>query len=428
MKVLIVGGGGREHALAWKLAQSPRVSKIYVAPGNAGTAGMDKSLVENLAVDAEDVDALLAFAEREKVGLTVVGPEAPLVLGIVDRFQAKGLRVFGPSQAAAQLEGSKSFSKQAMARFGVPTAEYGEFTDPAAAKAYIRQKGAPIVVKADGLAAGKGVVVARTVEEALEAVDLIMVKREFSAAGDLIVVEEFLEGEEASFLAFCDGKNVVPMASSQDHKAVFDGDKGPNTGGMGAYSPAPVVTDALYEETVRSVMIPMVEGMAREGMPYVGILYAGLMIKNGRIKVLEFNCRFGDPECQPILMRLQGDLADILEACIDGKLADVRLSWDPRAAVCVVMASEGYPGSYPKGVPIEGLAEAAKLPDVVVFHAGTKLAEGNVVTSGGRVLGVTGIGDGVAHAIERAYAAVAKIRWPGVHYRTDIGKKALARS
>jgi phosphoribosylamine--glycine ligase len=423
MKVLVVGGGGREHALVWKLAQSPKVDKIFAAPGNAGTA----ALATNLEIGAEDVQALLDFAVKESIDLTVVGPEAPLVLGIVDKFKAKGLRVFGPSGQAAQLEGSKSYSKQAMDRFGVPTAAYGEFTDPEKARAYIRKVGAPIVVKADGLAAGKGVIVAQTLQEALDAVDLIMVDKEFSDAGDMLVVEEFLDGEEASFLAFCDGKTVVPMDSSQDHKPALDGDKGPNTGGMGAYSPAPVVTDKLFNEAMDNVMRPMVEGMAAEGNPYTGILYAGLMIKDGQIKVLEFNCRFGDPECQPILMRMKGDLVDVLEACINGELDQVSLEWDPRATVCVVMASEGYPASYPKGVEISGLEEAAKLDDVVVFHAGTKMDGDKVVTSGGRVLGVTALGDGVAAAIDKAYEAVKIVGWPGAHYRTDIGKKALDR-
>ncbi|MDF1554604.1 MAG: phosphoribosylamine--glycine ligase [Deferrisomatales bacterium] len=423
MKILVVGGGGREHALVWKLAQSPRVDKIYAAPGNAGTA----SLAENVAIDAEAVEQLAAFAAANAIDLTVVGPEAPLVLGIVDRFRERGLRVFGPSGQAAQLEGSKYFSKAAMDRFGVPTAAYGEFTDAASAKAYIRAQGAPIVVKADGLAAGKGVTVARDVEEALAAVDAIMGERIFGDAGARLVVEECLEGEEASFLAFCDGKTFLPMVSSQDHKPAFDGDQGPNTGGMGAYSPAPVVTPELFEEACETVIRPMVEGMAREGMPYVGILYAGLMIKDGNIKVLEFNCRFGDPECQPIVMRMQGDLVPVLEACIDGNLEDVTLQWDPRATVCVVQASEGYPGRYPKGVEIRGLEDAAAREGVVVFHAGTQVQDGKVVTSGGRVLGVTAIGEGVGQAIERAYQAVELVGWPGAHYRKDIGKKALER-
>jgi phosphoribosylamine--glycine ligase len=315
-----------------------------------------------------------------------------------------------------------------MARFGVPTAAYGEFTDAELARSYIREKGAPIVVKADGLAAGKGVIVAQTVEEAIDAVDLIMVQKEFSAAGNKLVVEEFLPGEEASFLAFCDGKTVVPMASSQDHKPALDNDKGPNTGGMGAYSPAPVLTPALFDEAMERVMKPMVNGMAKEGNPYVGILYAGLMINNGEMKVLEFNCRFGDPECQPIMMRMKSDLVDVVEACIEGRLEDITLSWDDRATVCVVMASEGYPGSYPKGVAIDGLDAAAKLDDVVVFHAGTAKKGGKVVTSGGRVLGVTALGNGVGPAIEKAYEAVSLIKWPGAHYRNDIGKKALHRN
>ncbi len=423
MKILVIGGGGREHSLVWKFSQSPRVEKIFAAPGNAGTA----SLAENVAIDVEDVMALAEFAQAENIGMTVVGPEAPLVLGIVDEFKKRGLRIFGPDKFAAQLEGSKKFCKEAMIRFGVPTAEYGEFTDPEAAKAYIREKGVPIVVKADGLAAGKGVIVARTLEEALDAVDLMMVAREFGDAGDVLVVEECLVGEEASFLAFCDGKSVVPMDSSQDHKPALDNDEGPNTGGMGAYSPAPVVTAELFDEVMETVMKPMVDGMAREGTPYVGILYGGLMIDNGKFKVLEFNCRFGDPECQPILMRLKSDLVDVLDAAIDGKLDQIELEWDDRATVCVVMASEGYPGSYPKGVEIAGLDVAAKLADVVVFHAGTRLNGGKVVTSGGRVLGVTAIGDGVAQAIERAYEAVKVVGWPGAHYRTDIGKKALNR-
>ncbi len=423
MKVLVVGSGGREHALVWKIAQSPRVAKVYAAPGNAGTA----ELAENVAIGAEDVDALAAFAERERIDLTVVGPEAPLVLGIVDRFRARGLRIFGPTAEAARLEGSKAFAKAVMERCGVPTAEYREFSDPGEARAYVRERGAPIVVKADGLAAGKGVTVARTVDEALEAVDAVMVERRFGEAGARIVVEECLEGEEASFLAFCDGRNVLPMVSSQDHKPVFDHDEGPNTGGMGAYSPAPVVTPELFDEIVETVIRPTVEGLAREGTPYVGVLYAGLMIQHGRPRVLEFNCRFGDPECQPIVMRMKGDLVPVLEACIDGTLDRVSLEWDPRPAVCVVMASGGYPGSYTKGHEIRGLEEAARLEDVVVFHAGTRREDGRVVTAGGRVLGVTALGEDIPAAIRRAYEAVERISWEGVHYRRDIGRKALHR-
>ncbi|NOY45734.1 MAG: phosphoribosylamine--glycine ligase [Deltaproteobacteria bacterium] len=421
MKVLVVGGGGREHALVWKIAQSPRVTAVFAAPGNAGTAG----LARNVPIAADDVDSLLAFAETEGVDLTVVGPEAPLVLGIVDRFRERGLRIFGPTAAAARLEGSKAFAKAVMDRFGVPTAAYQEFTDPAAARAYIREQGAPIVVKADGLAAGKGVTVARTVDEALAAVDAMMVDRAFGEAGGRIVVEECLEGEEASFLAFCDGRTVLPMASSQDHKPVFDDDQGPNTGGMGAYSPAPVVTPELFDRIVDTVIRPVVDGLGREGNPYVGVLYAGLMIRGDEVKVLEFNCRFGDPECQPIVMRMKGDLLPVLEACVDGTLDRVDLEWDPRPAVCVVMASGGYPGAYEKGLEIRGLEDAAALDDVVVFHAGTRQEAGKVVTAGGRVLGVTALGDDIPSAIERAYQAVDRISWPGVHFRRDIGRKAL---
>lgn len=423
MNVLVVGGGGREHALVWKLAQSPRVTRIYAAPGNAGT----EALAQNVGIEAENIEGLLAFAEAEKIGLTVVGPEAPLVAGIVDRFQSRGLRIFGPSAAAARLEGSKSFAKAKMREFGVPTGDYREFTDPQEARAYIREKGAPLVVKADGLAAGKGVIVAHTVEEALRGVDSILVEGAFGAAGRVVIVEEFLEGEEASFLAFCDGETVLPMASTQDHKAVFDGDRGPNTGGMGAYSPAPVLNPELFEAAVDTVIRPMVEGMAAQGTPYVGVLYAGLMIREGALQVLEFNCRFGDPECQPIAMRMKGDLVPVLEACIDGRLEHVRLEWDPRAAVCVVMASEGYPGAYPKGVEIRGLEAASRVPDTVVFHAGTRRSNGKIVTSGGRVLGVTALGSDIGEAIDRAYAAVGAVSWPGAHCRTDIGRKALAR-
>jgi len=421
MKVRVVGGGGREHALVWKIAQSPRVTAVFAAPGNAGTAG----LARNVPIAADDVESLLAFAESEGVDLTVVGPEAPLVLGIVDRFRERGLRIFGPTAAAARLEGSKAFAKAVMDRFGVPTAAYREFTDPDAARAYIREQGAPIVVKADGLAAGKGVTVARTVDEALAAVDAMMVDRAFGEAGGRIVVEECLEGEEASFLAFCDGRTVLPMASSQDHKPVFDDDQGPNTGGMGAYSPAPVVTPELFDRIVDTVIRPVVDGLGKEGNPYVGVLYAGLMIRGDEVKVLEFNCRFGDPECQPIVMRMKGDLVPVLEACVDGTLDRVDLEWDPRPAVCVVMASGGYPGTYEKGLEIRGLEDAAALDDVVVFHAGTRQEAGKVVTAGGRVLGVTALGDDIPSAIERAYRAVRRISWPGVHYRRDIGRKAL---
>jgi len=423
MKVLVVGGGGREHALVWKIAQSPRVGKIYCAPGNAGIAQM----AECLSISAEDVKGLTARAEKEKIDLTVVGPEAPLTLGMVDIFRARGLRVFGPSQKAAEIEGSKAFTKELMKKYGIPTGESETFTDPAAAVKYVKGKGAPLVVKADGLAAGKGVIICRTVEEALSALDLILVQKAFGAAGAKVVVEEFLEGEEASFLAFTDGETVLPLPTSQDHKAIYDNDQGPNTGGMGAYSPAPVVTEKVHREAMEKVLIPTVRGMAREGRKYQGVLYAGLMIKDEKPKVLEFNARFGDPEAQPLLMRLKSDLIPVLEATIDGKLSHHKMELEDRASVCVVVASGGYPGSYEKGKVISGLQEAARVRDAFVFHAGTALKEGRVVTNGGRVLGVTALGNGIQEAIQRAYEAVAKISWEGAYYRKDIGHKALAR-
>jgi len=423
MKVLVVGGGGREHALVWKIAQSPRVKKIYCAPGNAGIAQM----AECLSISAEDVKGLTAWAEKEKIDLTVVGPEAPLTLGMVDVFRARGLRVFGPSQKAAEIEGSKAFTKELMKKYGIPTGESETFTDPAAAVEYIKGKGAPLVVKADGLAAGKGVIICRTVEEALSALDLILIQKTFGAAGAKVVVEEFLEGEEASFLAFTDGETVLPLPTSQDHKAIYDNDQGPNTGGMGAYSPAPVVTEKVHREAMEKVMIPTVRGMAREGRKYQGVLYAGLMIKDEKPKVLEFNARFGDPEAQPLLMRLKSDLVPVLEATIDGKLSHHTMELEDRSSVCVVVASGGYPGSYEKGKVISGLQEAARVRDAFVFHAGTALKEGRVVTNGGRVLGVTALGNGIQEAIQRAYEAVAKISWEGAYYRKDIGQKAIKR-
>ena len=424
MKVLVVGSGGREHALVWKIAQSPRVKKIYCAPGNAGIAQM----AECLSISADDVKGLTAWAEKEKIDLTVVGPETPLTLGMVDIFRARGLRVFGPSQKAAEIEGSKAFTKELMKKYGIPTGESETFTDPAAAIKYIKGKGAPLVVKADGLAAGKGVIICRTVEEALSALDLILVQKAFGAAGAKMVVEEFLEGEEASFLAFTDGETVLPLPTSQDHKAIYDNDQGPNTGGMGAYSPAPVVTEKVHREAMEKVMIPTVRGMAREGRKYQGVLYAGLMIKDEKPKVLEFNARFGDPEAQPLLMRLKSDLIPILEATIDGKLCHHKMELEDRSSVCVVVASGGYPGVYVKGKVISGLREAASVRDAFVFHAGTALKEGRVITNGGRVLGVTALGNGIQEAIERAYEAVAKISWEGAYYRKDIGHKALARN
>ncbi|MFA5516371.1 MAG: phosphoribosylamine--glycine ligase [Desulfuromonadales bacterium] len=423
MNILVIGGGGREHALVWKIAQSPLVEKIWCAPGNPGIA----SLAECVPLTVEDLDGLLAFARQQGIDLTVVGPEIPLTLGIVDRFQAAGLTIFGPSQSAARLEGSKAFCKDLMDRCGIPTAAYGAFTDRDAAIDFIRRNGAPIVVKADGLAAGKGVVVAGTEEEAIAAVDESMLAGVFGEAGKTVVIEEFLEGEEASFLAFTDGQRILPLASAQDHKPVFDDDQGPNTGGMGAYSPAPVVTEALHDEIVRNVLEPLVAGMEQAGCPYRGILYAGLMIKDGDIKVLEFNARFGDPEAQPLLARLQSDLVPVLLACARGDLAGMGLQWHDKAAVCVVMASGGYPGPFEKGFAIDGLDSAAKIDDLLVFHAGTAEKAGKIVNNGGRVLGVTGLGATVADAIDKAYRGVKTISWSGAHYRTDIGKKALGR-
>lgn len=421
MKVLVIGGGGREHALVWKISQSPKVTKIYAAPGNAGIAGF----AECAPIKSEDIPGLLAFAKSRAIDLTIVGPEGPLSMGIVDEFTKAGLRAFGPSGKAAELEASKRFSKDLMKKYHIPTAEYGVFTDKAAAAAYVREKGAPIVVKADGLAAGKGVVVAETVEEALKALDVIMTDKAFGTAGDRVVIEECLKGEEASFMAFSDGKTVVPMASSQDHKRVFDADKGPNTGGMGAYSPAPIVTKGLEREVMDTIMIPTVRAMEKEGRLFKGVLYAGLMIHDGKAKVLEFNARFGDPETQPIMMRLDTDIIEIIEAILDGRLAKLEIEWKPEAAVCIVMASGGYPGNYEKGNVISGLEKAAGHKGVMVFHSGTSLKDGKVVTDGGRVLGVTGLGPVIAAAIDNAYAGVREISFEGAHFRGDIGARAL---
>ncbi len=423
MRILVVGGGGREHALCWKLGQSPRVRELFCAPGNAGIA-RDATCVP---IEAADVAGLLAFALERRIELTVVGPEAPLSAGIVDLFEARGLRVFGASRAAAELEGSKAFAKELMRRTGIPTAEARTFTDPAEALAWVRAAGAPLVVKADGLAAGKGVIICRSLAEAEEALDLIMVRRAFGPAGDRVLVEEFLEGEEASFLAFTDGETVVAMPASQDHKAAFDGDRGPNTGGMGAYSPAPVVTPALADEVMRRVMLPTVRAMAAAGRPYRGVLYAGLMITPAGIRVLEYNARFGDPEAQPILMRLKSDLLPLLEACAAGRLEGAAVEWHPDPAVCIVLASGGYPGSYLTGVPISGLDEAARDEGVVVFHAGTAARDGRTVTAGGRVLGVTARAATIREAVERGYRAAAKISFEGMHYRRDIARRALLR-
>ncbi|PKN12836.1 MAG: phosphoribosylamine--glycine ligase [Deltaproteobacteria bacterium HGW-Deltaproteobacteria-4] len=421
MNVLVVGGGGREHALVWKIAQSPLVSRIFCAPGNPGMAG----LAENVPVAVDDLDGLLAFALREKIALTVVGPELPLSLGIVDRFEAAGLKAFGPYQNAAIIEASKAFSKDLMEKYDIPTAAYGVFSEIAPALDFIKQLGTPIVIKADGLAAGKGVIIAQTVSEAEATVHDMLGGNAFGAAGSRVVIEEFLRGEEASFLALTDGKKIVPLASAQDHKAIFDGDLGPNTGGMGAYSPAPVVTEEIHQIAMEQVMRRAVDGMAAEGRPYRGVLYAGLMIDNGRVKTLEFNARFGDPECQPLLMRMKSDIVPLLLAIANGDLGDLTIDWHDQAAVCVVMAAGGYPGDYLKGDEIHGLDTAAALNDLIVFHAGTTEKNGKVVTNGGRVLGVTGRGDSVKAAIAKAYEGVRVIHWNGAQYRTDIGKKAL---
>ena len=424
LTVLVVGGGGREHALASKLAQSERVARVLVAPGNAGTAREPR--VENVAVGAEDIEGLVALALERSVDLTVVGPEAPLVAGIADRFEAEGLRIFGPSAAAAQVEGSKAFTKAFLASHGIPTARYAEFTDPAEAAAYVREHGAPIVIKADGLAAGKGVVVAQSEAEALAAVDEMLSGRAFGDAGRRIVIEEFLDGEEASFICVVGGGKAMALASSQDHKAAGEGDTGPNTGGMGAYSPAPVVDDAVHERIMREIICPTVEGLATAGAPYTGFLYAGLMIDaGGAPRVIEFNCRLGDPETQPILLRLRSDLLDIVEAAIDGGLADARPEWDERAALGVVMAAAGYPGSYDKGHPIAGLDAA--VPNTRVFHAGTAIEGDRVVTSGGRVLCVCGLGKDVSEAQHRALERIGTIGWNGAWHRRDIGHRAVAR-
>ncbi len=423
MKILVVGSGGREHALVWKLRQSPRVTEIYCAPGNAGISG----LATCVAISATDISALAGFAQEKEVDLTVIGPEVPLSLGIVDYFEENGLRVFGPRRNAATLEGSKVFMKDLLEKYHIPSAFYATFTDREEALRYVEKQSAPLVVKTDGLAAGKGVVVAQTIAEAKAAVDLFMEEKAFGEAGSRVVIEEFLSGEEASFLAFTDGETVLPLPTSQDHKAIFDGDKGPNTGGMGAYSPAPVVTESLHRQVMETVMLPTVKGLAAEGCPYKGVLYAGLMIDRGEIKVLEFNCRFGDPEAQPLLMRLQTDLVEVMEAVIDGRLSEISLEIDPRPTVCVVMAAGGYPGKYENGKVIHGLAEAGAHEDVVVFHAGTAWQGDAIVTNGGRVLGVTAIGDTVRDAIGKAYKAAEEIGWDGCYYRKDIGRKALDR-
>ncbi len=427
MKILLVGSGGREHALAWKLAQSSQVDKVLVAPGNAGTE--QEAKVENIAIEADDIDALLDYAKSQAVDLTVVGPEAPLVLGIVDRFNEAGLKCFGPTKGAAQLEGSKAFSKDFFARYHIPTAAYGNFTDVDEATAYIKEQGAPIVVKADGLAAGKGVIIAETEAEAIDAVKDMLAGNAFGEAGHRVVIEEFLQGEEASIIVIADGEHYLPMATSQDHKARDNGDKGPNTGGMGAYSPAPVVTEKISQKIMRQVIEPTIKGMKREGHSFTGFLYAGVMIDDqGDVKVLEYNVRFGDPETQPVMMRLKSDLAELLLAALDGRLNQQSIEWDKRAALGVVLAAGGYPEAYEKGDVILGLDNPSCHENCKVFHAGTaRNAQGDIVTNGGRVLCVVGLGQSVSEAQSVAYACAHHVKWNNVYYRDDIGYRAIAR-
>ncbi|HMN79683.1 MAG TPA: phosphoribosylamine--glycine ligase [Burkholderiaceae bacterium] len=426
MKILVVGSGGREHALAWRLAQSVRVQTVFVAPGNGGTAREPN--LRNMPISA--IDTLAEFVKKEKIAMTVVGPEGPLAAGIVDRFRKKGLKIFGPTRAAAQLESSKDFAKAFMKRHGIPTADYETFTDAQAAHAYLDRKGAPIVIKADGLAAGKGVVVAQTLAEAHAAVDAMLLDNRLGSAGARVVIEDFLEGEEASFIVMVDGRNVLALASSQDHKRLRDGDAGPNTGGMGAYSPAPAVTPSIHAKVLREIILPAVQGMARDGIPYTGFLYAGLMIDTaGQPRALEFNCRLGDPETQPIMARIKSDFADILEAAIDGRLDQVEIEWDRRTALGVVLAAHGYPEEPRKGDEISGVPAGGNDgdADTLVFHAGTILRDGRLETNGGRVLCVTGLGDSVKIAHSRAYEAIDRIRFDGMQYRRDIGHRALKR-
>ncbi|MCL9783499.1 phosphoribosylamine--glycine ligase [Vibrio sp. S4M6] len=425
MNVLVIGAGGREHALGWKAAQNPNVDTVFVAPGNAGTALEPK--LKNIQIDVEDLDGLVKFAQENAIELTIVGPEAPLVIGVVDAFQNANLPIFGPTQAAAQLEGSKAFTKDFLARHHIPTAAYANFTEIEPAIAYVREQGAPIVVKADGLAAGKGVIVAMTLEEAEAAIKDMLAGNAFGEAGSRVVIEEFLEGEEASFIVMVDGKNVLPMATSQDHKRVGDKDTGPNTGGMGAYSPAPVVTPEIHDRIMQEVIYPTVNGMAEEGHPYTGFLYAGLMIdKTGTPKVIEYNCRFGDPETQPIMMRMQSDLVELCQAAIEKRLDSAESKWDPRASIGIVLAAGGYPASYNKGDVITGLP-TTDLEGEKAFHAGTAEKEGRIVTNGGRVLCATALGETVSQAQQRAYSLAKQISWDGMFHRNDIGYRAIER-
>lgn len=421
MKVLVIGSGGREDALVWKIAQSDRVKEIYAAPGNGGMASKAK-IVD---IKADDVGSLCDFAKKEKIDLTVVGPEIPLVKGIVDEFEKNNLRIFGPSGKTAELEGSKVFAKELMKEFGVPTADFEVFEDKDKALSYLKSKKAPIVIKADGLAAGKGVFVCKTDQEAQDALEKIMGRKIFGEAGKKVIIEDCLEGEEVSIIVMSDGDDILPLASSQDHKRIYDDDKGPNTGGMGAYSPAPVVGGEMFDEILRVVIRPMIKGLKEKGMPYKGVLYAGIMITGKDIYVLEFNVRFGDPETQAILPRMKSDIVDMIEASIDGKLKDLKSEWDSRPCVCIVAASGGYPGDYEKGKRIEGLEDAQKDKNVVVFHAGTQIKDGNYISSGGRVLGITSLGSDIEDAIKRSYSAAGKITFDGIYYRKDIGRKAL---
>ncbi len=423
MKILVIGSGGREHALVWKINQSEKVTKIFCAPGNAGIS----KLAECVDIGVTDVAKLLSFAKREAVDLTIVGPESSLVEGVVDAFEEAGLRIFGPNKKAAILEGSKVFTKEFLKKYDIPSADFKVFKDPKKAKKYIDKCGAPIVVKADGLAAGKGVIVSATGKQAKEAVDMIMKDKAFGSAGDRVVIEQCLRGEEASFIAFTDGKTILPLPTSQDHKAIYEGDKGPNTGGMGAYSPAPVVTDEIAQFVMDRIMLPTIRGLAAEGITYKGMLYAGLMISEEGVNVLEFNCRFGDPEAQPLLMRLKSDIIDICNAVIDGTLSDIEMKIDPRPTVCVVMSSGGYPGDYETGKQIRGLVKAGAVEGVEIFHAGTRLVNRRISTAGGRVLGITAVGKDLHTAILRAYKAVAEISWTKAYFRKDIGAKALNR-